>query len=181
MLSRRSAAAIALAVLHEAARADTPASQIPGAATSPAATKPAASKPPAQPAAAKPPPPPPPPPGPAKPAIEPVDKAQVIAILGKPVTGAEGKQIGMLTDVLVDATGAPQAAVIDIGGFMGVGTRTIAVHWQALHFTPWDQNAPITLDLSLDQLKAMPEYKGLQGNKPAPVVLPATATPAKAH
>jgi hypothetical protein len=164
VLSRRSATAIAvIAMLHEAARADAP------------PPAPAQAAPPAPLAPAKPVEPP------AKPAVEPVDKDQVIAILGKPVTGAEGKQIGMLTDVLVDATGQPQAAVIDIGGFMGVGTRTIAVHWKALHFTPWDQKAPITLDLSLEQLKAMPEYKGLQGNKPAPVVLPATANPAPAH
>jgi sporulation protein YlmC with PRC-barrel domain len=58
------------------------------------------------------------------------------AILGQRVTDAEGKEIGRLVDVLVDANGQPQAAVIDFGGFMGVGNRKIAVHWSALHFSP---------------------------------------------
>lgn len=112
--------------------------------------------------------------------MEPVDKDQVVAILGRPVSGPEGRLVGRLTDVLVDGTGQPQAAVLDIGGFMGVGMRSIAVHWKALHFAPSDPKNPITLDLSLDEIKATPEYKGL-GDKPAPVVAPLAANPAPAH
>jgi hypothetical protein len=119
-------------------------------------------------------------PPPLRTTVEPVDKDQVVAILGRAVSGPEGKLVGHLTDVLVDGTGQPQAAVLDIGGFMGVGTRSIAVHWKALHFAPSDPKAPITLDLSLDEIKATPEYKGL-GDKPAPVVAPVAANPAPAH
>lgn len=122
----------------------------------------------------------PPPSTAATPAVEPVDKHQVVAILGRPVFGAEKQQIGTLADVLVDGTGQPQAAVLDIGGFMGLGQRTIAVHWNLLHFSPADQKAPITLSLTLDQIKAMPEYKGID-NKPAPVVVRSDAKPTPAH
>ena len=62
-----------------------------------------------------------------------VPPEQAMPILGTPVTGPDGKAIGRLVDVLVDAAGAPEAAVIDVGGFMGVGTRKIAVHWSTLH------------------------------------------------
>ena len=58
------------------------------------------------------------------------------AILGQRVTDPDGKEIGRLVDVLVDASGQPQAAIIDFGGFMGVGNRKIAVHWSALRFNP---------------------------------------------
>ena len=160
MLSRRSATTLAMLVaLNEAARADTPA--------------------PPEPPPAAPPPAPAPKPA-AKPAVEAVDKDQALAILGRPVTGAGGQEIGRLTDVLVDGTGQPQAAVLDIGGFMGVGSRSIAVHWNLLHFTPTDPKAPIKLTLSLDQIKAMPEYKGIE-NKPAPVVVRSDVKPAPAH
>ena len=86
------------------------------------------------------------------------------------MTAPDGKTIGRLVDVLVDATGTPEAAVIDVGGFMGVGARKIAVHWSTLHFAPGNPKQPITLDLTLDQLKAAPEYRN--PSKPAPVVLP---------
>jgi hypothetical protein len=60
--------------------------------------------------------------------------------------------------------------VIDFGGFMGVGSRKIAVEWTALHFAPGNSDAPVTLDLSSDQIKAAPEYKDDNGGKPATVV-----------
>ncbi len=177
MLPRRSTAAIALwAVLPVRGRAEGSAAGANGAKNPAPAAGPrpadstAAKVEPAQPAKQ--------PPAPPKPVVEPVSKEQVVAILGRPVIGPQNSAIGRLIDVLVDGTGQPQAAVIDVGGFMGLGIRTIAVHWNSLHFRPWDQNNPIVLDLTLDQIKAAPEYKGLQ--KPAPVVVakPAQSTPA---
>jgi PRC-barrel domain len=98
------------------------------------------------------------------------------AILGQRVIDAEGKDIGRLVDVLVDANGAPQAAVIDFGGFMGVGNRKVAVHWSVLHFTPGDAKNKVTLEMTPDQIKAAPEF--LNPNKAAPVVTPTNAAPA---
>jgi PRC-barrel domain len=100
--------------------------------------------------------------------VQHVPPEQTIAILGHGVADAEGKEIGRIVDVLVSSRGEPQAAVIDFGGFMGVGDRKIAVQWSALHFAPADAKQPITLDLTQDQLKAAPEYKDVA--KPAPVV-----------
>lgn len=103
--------------------------------------------------------------------VERVPPQQALAILGTQVTGPDGKTIGRLVDVLVNAAGMPEAGVIDVGGFMGVGTRKIAVHWSTLHFAPGNPKQPITLDLTLNQIKSAPEYGS--PNKPAPVVLPA--------
>ncbi len=97
------------------------------------------------------------------------------AILGRQVADAEGKDIGRLVDVLVDDSGQPQAAVIDFGGFMGVGNRKVAVRWTALHFNPATGKHIITLDMTPDQIKAAPEYTN--PNKAAPVVTPADAPP----
>jgi hypothetical protein len=97
------------------------------------------------------------------------------AILGQRVTDPDGKDIGRLVDVLVGANGQPQAAVIDFGGFMGVGNRKIAVHWSVLHFNPGDAKHKVTLDMTPDQIKAAPEF--LDPNKAAPVVTPATIAP----
>ncbi len=98
------------------------------------------------------------------------------AILGRRVVDAADKDLGRLVDVLVDDTGQPQAAVIDFGGFMGVGNRKVAVHWSALHFNPADLKHRIVLDMTPDQIKSAPEY--LNTDKAAPVVTPADAAPA---
>jgi hypothetical protein len=107
--------------------------------------------------------------------VQHVPPEEALAVLGHEVTDGEGKVIGRLVDVLVSEQGQPQAAVIDFGGFMGVGSRKIAVQWSTLHFAPADAKNPITLELTQDQIKAAPEYKDIA--KPAPVV---TASPAQA-
>jgi hypothetical protein len=114
-------------------------------------------------------------PPPAPPAstgqVEKVPPDHVLAVLGRTVSTQDGKPIGRLVDVLVDDSGAPEAGVIDFGGFMGVGARKVAVHWSALHFTPGNAKQPITLELTPDQIKAVPEYRE---KRPAPIVVPAT-------
>jgi hypothetical protein len=101
--------------------------------------------------------------------VQHVPPEQAVAILGHMVADPEGKDIGRLVDVLVDQDGQPQAAVIDFGGFMGVGSRKIAVQWSSVHFAPGNIAHPITLDLTPDQIKAAPEFKDVA--KPAPVVV----------
>jgi hypothetical protein len=100
---------------------------------------------------------------------------QALAILGHTVFTPDGHAVGRLVDVLVDGAGVPQAAVIDFGGFMGVGGRKIAVHWSTLRFDPANTKQLITLELTPDQIKGVPEY--LDPNKAAPVVGPGPAAP----
>jgi hypothetical protein len=108
--------------------------------------------------------------------VQQVPPEEALAILGHNVEDPDGKDIGRLVDVLVGAEGLPQAAVIDFGGFLGVGSRKIAVRWSALHFAPGDTKHPITLELTPDQIKGAPEFKDVA--KPAPVVVAAPVQPA---
>lgn len=95
---------------------------------------------------------------------------EAASVLGRPVRGPKGQDIGRVVDVLVDQAGHPRAAVIDFGGFMGVGSRKVAVDWHLLRFAPHDRETPITLELTADQIKAAPEYK--PGNRPVIVTAP---------
>ena len=104
--------------------------------------------------------------------VEPVAPTQAFSILGKKVHGPDGKDAyGSIIDVLVDDQGQPRAALIDFGGFLGVGSRKIAVDWQLLKFNPADQAVPVMLDLDRGQIQAAPEYK--DPTQPAEVVEPA--------
>jgi hypothetical protein len=104
-------------------------------------------------------------PEPAKPAeqqpenLEQIDPGTTIAILGKKVRDASGKDMGMVVDVLVDRDAGVRAAVIDFGGFLGVGSRKIAIDWRLLQFDPADHDAPIVLSLDRAEVQAAPEYK----------------------
>jgi hypothetical protein len=81
-------------------------------------------------------------------------------ILGRDVRSQTNEDMGRIVDVIVDRTGSVRAAVIDFGGFLGVGSRKIAVDWSALHFgRVADKTESITLELTKDQVTAAPEYK----------------------
>jgi PRC-barrel domain len=107
--------------------------------------------------------------------VQQVPPEEALAVLGHSVEGPDGKDIGRLVDVLVGQEGLPQAAVIDFGGFMGVGSRKIAVRWSALHFAPGDPKHPITVELTPDQIKGAPEYKDIARAAPVVVAAPAQA------
>ena len=94
------------------------------------------------------------------PSVTVLNNHEVEGILGRQVLGAADENMGRIVDVIVDHGGRVRAAVIDFGGFLGVGSRKIAVDWSALHFPPPGQpNAKISLDLTRDQVKAAPEYQ----------------------
>src|SRR5438552_7363850 len=82
------------------------------------------------------------------------------AILGRDVRSAVNEDMGRIVDVIVDREGTVRAAVIDFGGFLGVGSRKIVVDWNALHFGRIANKADsITLELTKEQVIAAPEYK----------------------
>lgn len=84
----------------------------------------------------------------------------VASTLGQMVLDGNGDEIGRVVDVLVDRAGNPRAAVIDIGGFLGVGTRRVAIAWSLLHFRDMSGEVRIIQDLSQDEAAAAPEYRG---------------------
>jgi hypothetical protein len=81
-------------------------------------------------------------------------------VLGRDVRSPADEDMGHIVDVIVDRTGTVRAAVIDFGGFLGVGSRKIVVDWSALHFGHVaDKKDNITLELNKAQVAAAPEYK----------------------
>jgi PRC-barrel domain len=130
----------------------------------------------------KPPPQQPPPSATATPEPEALVDAQVkpmavpvLSILGRRVKGLKGEDLGRVVDVLTDASGRVRIAVVDFGGFLGVGDRRIAVEWRLLRFNPEGGDAPVTLRIGQDKLKVAPEYK--DSVRPLTLMEPVAAEP----
>lgn len=199
--------ALSAVTAAQAQQGSAPADAVKPPAASPAPTAPApqAAPQPAAPAAPAPagqaaPSNPAPAPAPAAqaPAIPPGTPATVLdtqdydGVLGKPVRSAAGEDMGRIIDIIVDKDGRPRAAIIDFGGFLGVGSRKIAVDWRALHFSADNKPGRAVLQLNRNQVRVSPEYKpgdpivvlGPAGPAPAPAAAsqpaPAQAAPAPA-
>ncbi len=81
-------------------------------------------------------------------------------MLGRDVRSPTEEDMGRIVDVIVDRDGVVRAAVVDFGGFLGVGSRKIVVDWNALHFGQIaNKSDSITLELTKQQVAAAPEYK----------------------
>jgi len=105
---------------------------------------------------------------PVTPEVTILNKHEVEGILGREVRSSTDENMGRIVDVLVDRSGQARAAIIDFGGFLGLGSRKIAVDWNALRFPPPGKpGARIALELTRDQVKAAPEY---QEGKPVVVL-----------
>jgi hypothetical protein len=99
----------------------------------------------------------------AEPSVTILGSRQAQSVLGKDVRSSANENMGRIVDVIVDRGGHVRAAVIDFGGFLGVGSRKIAVDWSALRFASDDSKRDVvTLELTRDQVKAAPEYKDKQ-------------------
>jgi hypothetical protein len=120
---------------------------------------------PAPPAATKEPQPAPAPPAATKEPVPPpsvtiIAPKEAHGVLGRDVRSPTDQDMGRIVDVIVDRSGTVRAAVIDFGGFLGVGSRKIVVDWNALHFGQVaNKGDRITLELTKEQVNAAPEYK----------------------
>lgn len=97
----------------------------------------------------------------------------VMSVLGVKVQGPKGEDLGRIVDVLADASGRVRIAIIDFGGFLGVGDRRLAVEWPLLRFSPSDP-ASVVLSVEREKLKELPDYKGAERPK---VLMPLPAPP----
>ena len=97
---------------------------------------------------------------PPPPSVTVIGARDAHGILGREVRSAANEDMGRIVDVIVDREGAVRAAVIDFGGFLGVGSRKIVVDWSAIRFGGVaSKRDSITLELTKAQVAAAPEYK----------------------
>lgn len=104
-----------------------------------------------------------------------LDTQDFESLLGKGVRSANGDELGRVIDIIIDRDGRPRAAIIDFGGFLGVGTRKIAVDWRALRFNADGKVGRLSVQLSRNQVRVSPEYKAGE-----PIVVLGPASPAGA-
>jgi hypothetical protein len=85
-------------------------------------------------------------------------QVRVESLLGREVR-TKDEDPGRIIDILADSDGQVRAAVVELGGFLGIGTRKIAVDWSMLRFDSADKRQGVVLDVTRDQLRVAPEYK----------------------
>jgi hypothetical protein len=80
---------------------------------------------------------------------------------GTDVMGSNDEKIGDVTDILFDKDGKVLAYVVGVGGFLGIGTKDVAVSPQSFQIMPAGDrgNMKLKLAMSKDELKSAAEFK----------------------
>ncbi|NHN84336.1 hypothetical protein GOB93_06705 [Acetobacter musti] len=79
-------------------------------------------------------------------------------LLDRKVLGADHASLGRVVDVLAGPDGKVRAVVVDIGGFLGVGNRRVAIAWSLLAPDQTDSGRPITVLAPSGVIRSAPEY-----------------------
>ena len=77
-------------------------------------------------------------------------------LIGMKVQGSDGKNLGKIRDLVIAPDGAVRYAVLDFGGFLGIGDKYFAVPWDALQRT--QNGKTIALDTTKRDLKKAPGF-----------------------
>ena len=81
-------------------------------------------------------------------------------LVGLSIQNNGNETIGDIDDVVLTDAGAVKAYVVSVGGFLGMGTKYVAIDPRAVVLTHQDEKTwKATMNATKDQLKAAPQYK----------------------
>jgi hypothetical protein len=81
-------------------------------------------------------------------------------IMGMNVLGAKDEKIGTVSDLLMDDDGNLLAAVVGVGGFLGIGQKNVAITFDTLNISADKDGDPqAKLTLTKEELESAPEFK----------------------
>ena len=89
------------------------------------------------------------------------DQISANTYIGQSVYNAADESIGEINDVIFTKDGSVEAAVVGVGGFLGLGEKNVAVPLDTITVgeVPNSDDLKLTTQETADTLKAAPEFK----------------------
>jgi len=87
---------------------------------------------------------------------------------GTDVVGSDNAKIGDVTDILFDKHGKIEAYVVSVGGFLGMGSKSVAIAPNSFDVVPGSNGSADKLKLSMtkDQLKEAQNFQPYEAPRP---------------
>jgi sporulation protein YlmC with PRC-barrel domain len=80
-------------------------------------------------------------------------------VVGVNVINNSNDTVGEISEVLLDNSGKVSGVVVDVGGFLGIGTHPVKLAWKQVKMVNNDGKLQAVVDMDKNALKEMPEYK----------------------
>ena len=83
-------------------------------------------------------------------------------LIGRSVVNTADETIGDVNDLVTDGSGKTIAAVIGVGGFLGIGEKDVAIRFEDLRFArDGDNDIKVTVNIDKTALTSAPDYQSL--------------------
>ena len=93
--------------------------------------------------------------------IEVQDEAQFLAkdeVIGKDVVNIMDEEVGTIADLVMDRDQKLVGVVLSVGGFLGIGSKWVAVSVDQIDFPTAEQPARLLVAVTEEQLKNAPDF-----------------------
>ena len=82
-------------------------------------------------------------------------------LTGKRVYGETDEDIGEISNVVLTSSGTVDQVIIDVGGFLGIGEKSVALSADELNFTREVDSDDVTVSVNMtkEQLEQLPTYE----------------------
>lgn len=92
------------------------------------------------------------------------DQVSANTYIGQSVYNGSNESIGKVNDLIMQKEGGIVAAVVGVGGFLGIGAKNVAVPIKKITIAQNTQDGSVKLSTTetADSLKAAPEFKTLE-------------------
>ena len=79
-------------------------------------------------------------------------------LVGREVVDGQGNEIGQISDLLIGSDGSIQNVLVDVGGFLGIGMRTVALDLNQVQLTKndADKSGNLVISMTKQQVEALP-------------------------
>lgn len=89
------------------------------------------------------------------------DQISANEYIGQSIYNAEDKSIGEINDLILKEDGGIVAAVVGVGGFLGIGEKDVGVPIEKITVTRQENEVRLTTTETAEALQAAPEFKTL--------------------
>lgn len=84
-------------------------------------------------------------------------------LIGKKVVNQQGDEVGEIEDIVIGTSDKKVQAVVAVGGFLGIGDKSVAVSFDELQ-PGQEENVLLTSGATVEELKGRPAYDEASGD-----------------
>jgi sporulation protein YlmC with PRC-barrel domain len=89
------------------------------------------------------------------------DQVRASNLMGQEIFGPDDESIGEVSDLVLQEDGETRAALIDVGGFLGVGEKEVAIPFEQIQVQPGEngEEPRLTVAMTREELEQLPAWE----------------------